>query len=229
MKHATAWAVLALLALGGDGQAQETTRGVRIIPSIGSYLPTGDVGQGRGPGDGAAAPELLSLSRGVALGLAVEAPVLSTWSVRGGVKYGFASDLVAGNEAGEQSCGASCSAAVYDRTALTGAAALLVSTDLAVRPAPAAWALQPYAMGGLAFRRHFYDEGVIPAGRAAARAAEQAARWVPHLGVGAEWPVRSLALRLEAEMFGDVEWDGWRPRGGAYGDAFLSLGLSWAP
>jgi hypothetical protein len=220
---------LAILAFGGEVQAQEIDRQWRIIPSLGSYLPTGDLGFGRGPNDGPESPEFLNLSRGFAVGLAVEAPIFSAFSLRGGVKYGFASDLVAGNFVGSESCGANCGYAVYDRTPLTDASALLLSGDLVVRPAPSEWSVQPFVFGGLAFRRHFYEASVIPAGSAAIGAEEQAWRWVPHLGAGAEMPFRAVTLRVEAEIFGDMRLNGVIPNGGRYGDAFISMGLSWTP
>ena len=229
MKHAIAWSILALFVLSGESHAQKAGGGVRIIPTLGSYLPTGDVGYGHGPDDDPASPEFLNLSRGFAVGVAIETPVHSVLNLRAAVKYGFASDLVAGNNVGTESCGTNCLVAAYERTPLTDASALLISTGVAVRPAPSTWVVQPYALGGLAFRRHFYEASAIPAGRAAIQAEAQASRWVPHLGVGAEWLVRSMTLRLEAEMFGDIERDGWKPSGGQYGDAFVSLGLGWTP
>ncbi|MQA91115.1 MAG: hypothetical protein GEU90_12910 [Gemmatimonas sp.] len=106
---------------------------------------------------------------------------------------------------------------------------MVLSGDLVVKPSISAWRLRPYLMGGIAHRRHFYDRDLIPSGSALVGADEQASRWVPHLGFGLELPVRSLVLRLEADMFADVKVDGWKPRGGRYGDGFVSLGVSWQP
>lgn len=225
-QHALWIGVLALFTLSGEIDAQEPSRSLRINPSFGSYLPTGDLGAGRGPNDSATSPEFLNLSRGLAVGIAVEAPVHPTFSLRAGVKYGFASDLVAGEEVGMAPCGSSCSTVAYERTPLTGASALLISADLSARPAPPTWFLRPYGLAGLAFRRHFYDSSVIPAGSASIQAGDQASRWVPHLGVGADLPMGSVTLHLEAEMFGDIELAGWNTLGGRYADAFVSLGLS---
>jgi hypothetical protein len=219
------WNCLALLGFIGNAAAQQPqpADGIRLIPSFGSYLPAGDLGFGS---DGPNSPAHLNLSRGYAVGLAVEAPLSSIFSLRAGARYGFASEVVAGIRV---PCEAGCTAAEYERSSLADASSALFSADLVLRPFGSSMGVQPYLLAGGAYRRHFYDQDLLPSGGASAGAAEQASRWVPHLGLGVEVPVSSLLLRVEADIFGDLELDGWKPAGGRYGDGFLSIGFSWRP
>ena len=84
-------------------------------------------------------------------------------------------------------------------------------------------------MGGLAFRRQIYDASVIPEGKAATQAEANASQWVPHVGIGAEWVFRAVAVQLEAEMFGGGRFEESPPDGPDHGEVFLSLGLVWTP
>jgi hypothetical protein len=127
------------------------------------------------------------------------------------------------------SCGPDCSEIAYERTRLSDASVLLIGTDLAVRPTLPTWTLRPYVMGGLAFRRHIYDASGIPEGKAATQAEANASQWAPHLGIGAEWSFRAVAVQLDAEMFGGGRFVGSPPDGPDHGEVFLSFGLVWTP
>lgn len=221
MRHLWISVAVALIGLPLSLQSQEIKPRVQIIPSVGSYLPMGDLGYGSGPGaENAEAPETLGMSRGLMVGLAVESPLYRTLSVRAGIKYGFGSQLLAANQS-FGSCGPNCGMATYDWVPLTNASALLLSTDLVLRPAPATWRLRPYLLGGLGYRRQFYDRETIPAGQAAVQAEGEVSRRVPHLGLGAEWLARSFSIRLGSDIYGSL-----RDR---YNDGFVSLGVSWTP
>jgi hypothetical protein len=165
----------------------------------------------------------------MAVGLNLDVPVARVFGLRAGIKYGFGSEVIAGNDVGLASCGTNCQYVVYERTSVTPASAILLSADASFKPAPSDWGLQPYLLGGIGYRQHLYDRTALPVGKAAVETVHEAVRVLPHLGVGAMWSFRQLRLRLEADVFSDINVIRWLPTGGRYGDAFVTLGIEWKP
>ncbi len=217
-----------ILVLPGAASTQGTAPRIRVIPTLSTYQPVGKLATAQGGrSDPESAPEWLRMESGYAVGITVDVPLrpVRFLGVRGGVKYAFESQLVAGNYTGTTSCGERCGVARYQSEAVSDAALLAVNTDLVLRPAPSRWPVQPYALGGIAWKSRTLDYGSFPAGSAAEEARKEARGITQHLGLGVDLPLGSQIVSLETDLYGDVVVERGSVQFGSHADSFFSIGL----
>lgn len=123
--------------------AELAAQSLRVLPSIGVYVPISDLGELSGGGlDGAV--ELGRTRSTVAVGLAGEVGSRErTFGLRAGLMYGTSAEVPIG--------GVGCTSCSARSTLLVAAAAL------AVRPIPRLIAVQPYLLLGGGIKRYDFD------------------------------------------------------------------------
>lgn len=206
MRNVRALLVASLAFLLG-APAGLSAQGARIIPWVGLYAPTSDLGSVTG-GEGVSGAvdfgeKESSLAFGAALELGERDQMLG---FRIGAAYATESEVPI-DGVGCTDCARS--------TLLTGTA------DLVFRPLPRLLVVQPYALGGAGLKRYSFDfdQGV-------GTLADDQSKFTGHVGVGAQLSLAILNLNVEISDYVsgiDLGQDG--EDGDTQHDLFFTLGL----
>lgn len=200
------WLLLGALAFLGV-PACLAAQSARLIPWVGLYAPTSDLGSVTGGEGISGAVDFGEKKSTLALGAALEIGERERMlGFRLGGAYATASDLPV--------AGLSCVDCV--RSTLLAATA-----DLVFRPLPRLLVIQPYALGGAGLKRYSFDfdEGV-------STLADDQSKVTGHVGVGAQLSLAILDLNVEISDYlsgVDLGQDG--EQGQTQHDLFFTLGL----
>lgn len=192
MNRRVTWllAVAATLC-GGQAAAQAGVSGLRLVPTVGWYLPVQDA---RLVGEGTEAV-WTRVTDGPMLGLRADwKPGGFPVRLRGGLSY-VDSDLATKRYVGDRSCGERCYQATYDVETIAGSPLVLASVDLAVM-GPRLWAAQPYAFAGGGVKHYAFQQREL-SGPFAAAYPEDETDPTGHAGLGVTLRLGRYALVAE--------------------------------